>query len=133
MISPTPLEFFVLAALTHFTVDIVFQSDFVAKFKARQNSLPAIPWVYVLLGHAASHGLALALLLITVLGGGPYGVPVVEVAVRLAVVETLLHFGIDTLKNEGVTNIHHDQLLHIVCKAFYAVWLAPVFPAGVNL
>jgi hypothetical protein len=110
------VEFFLLAVLVHFTVDIVFQPDFVAKFKARKNSLAAIPWYYVLMGHAASHGLALGFLALVLCDGLPK-----QIAINLVLFETFAHFVIDVLKNEDLTNIHSDQFLHVVCKAVYAV------------
>ena len=39
----------------------------------------------------------------------------------LALVETALHWLIDFIKSAGLTNLHLDQFLHILCKAGY-VW-----------
>ncbi len=40
-----------------------------------------------------------------------------------AFVELILHWIIDHLKCEKLTNLHTDQLLHLTCKIMYAVLL----------
>jgi hypothetical protein len=39
----------------------------------------------------------------------------------LGFIEFVLHMVLDTLKCEGVTNIHVDQVAHLACKAVYVV------------
>lgn len=99
------LEIFVMLVAMHFVCDYTFQSDFIAKYKSRLNSLAVVPWYYVLLSHAITHSV---------------GVYVVTQNMGLAVLETACHFGIDAAKNEGKTDIHQDQALHIVCKLVWA-------------
>jgi hypothetical protein len=85
----------------HFLADYPLQTDFVAKFKARAASLTAVPWYYVLSGHAATHALAVALAT-----GSPL----------LGACEFVAHWLIDLAKCEGKTGIHADQALHVACK-----------------
>ena len=91
--------------LGHFVADITFQSDFMAKFKHRINSIPQIPWYYVMTGHCATHAMCVALLIGNIF---------------LGLAEFIAHFIIDTVKCEGYTNIHVDQFLHLFCKIVYA-------------
>lgn len=107
--TSSPLELFVLLVAVHFVADYPLQTDFVAKFKCRAASLPAVPWYYVMAGHAATHGL---------------GVGLATGSVGIGCLEAVAHFGIDVLKCDGLTNIHVDQLLHVLCKA---AWVALVF------
>lgn len=90
----------------HFVADYPLQTDFVAKHKSRRNSLAAVPWYYVLTGHAATHAAAVAL---------ATGLP------TLGAVEFVAHWLIDWGKCEGRTGIHADQALHVACKL---LWLA---------
>jgi hypothetical protein len=99
---PSPVEMFVLLVGVHLVADYPLQSDFIAKFKSRKASLPAVPWYYVLLGHAGTHGLLVGLATQSALVG---------------VLETAVHFVIDWAKCEGLHSIHTDQLLHVLCKA----------------
>lgn len=89
----------------HFVADYPLQTDFVAKFKSRKASLAAVPWYYVMSGHAATHAAAVGLIT-----GNPF----------LAVAEFAAHWAIDWGKCEGVFGIHSDQLLHVLCKVLWA-------------
>ena len=65
-----------------------------------------VPWYYILLAHAATHGAAVSLATgSTVLGAA----------------EIACHFIIDWLKCERVTNIHVDQFLHLLCKVIWCL------------
>ena len=99
------MTLFLWLVLGHFVADYSLQSDFIAKYKARSQSLPAVPWFYVMAGHCATHASAVALLT---------GSPV------LALLEFCCHFVIDYAKCEGQTTIHTDQFLHVVCKLMWA-------------
>lgn len=90
----------------HFVADYTFQSDFVAKFKSRNESIPAVPWYYVLASHALTHAAVVGLITQSVL---------------MSMMEGVLHFFIDWAKCERMTNIHVDQALHVACKV---VWVA---------
>jgi hypothetical protein len=41
----------------------------------------------------------------------------------LGVMEFILHWVIDYIKSAGLTNLHHDQLLHVACKVAYVILL----------
>ena len=105
----SPIELFVLLVAVHLVADYPLQTDFVAKFKSPAVSLPAVPWYYVMAGHAATHGL---------------GVGLAVGSTWVGCLEAAAHFGIDVLKCRGRTSIHTDQLLHVLCKA---AWVALVF------
>ncbi len=100
----------------HFIGDYALQSDFMAQRKCRRNSLANVPWYYVMSGHAATHAAAVGL---------------ATGSVWLALAEFAAHWILDFAKCEGWTNIHVDQLLHIICKfawcaiVFAPRWLAP--------
>jgi hypothetical protein len=55
--------------------------------------------------------------------GSPDAVWLVTGNVFLGIIEVVLHWFIDFAKCENWTNIHIDQLLHIICKAIYIVSL----------
>lgn len=92
--------------LGHLVCDYVLQPDFVAKYKCRKCSLPAVPWVYVMSGHAATHAVAVG-----VVTGSP----------ALSGLEFVFHWLIDYAKCEGWTGIHTDQFLHFACKCIWAI------------
>jgi uncharacterized protein DUF3307 len=97
---------FIWMVLGHFVADYPLQSDFVAKFKARSASLAAVPWYYVLSGHAATHAVAVGL---------------VTGSLTLALAEFVCHWIIDLAKCEGLTTIHLDQGFHVACKFCWAM------------
>lgn len=65
-------------------------------------------WRYWLSAHAATHATAVWF----VTGNG-----------WLGLAEFVLHWLIDFVKGENLTNIHQDQLLHIICKIVYVIIL----------
>ena len=101
----------------HFLADFAFQTDIMAKMKSRHNKPDWIPqgqkyvptWHYWLTAHAFIHGGVLYLLTGNLLIGG---------------LETILHWIIDLLKCENITNPHIDQMLHFLCKLAYIPILA---------
>jgi len=94
--------------------DFAMQSDAMARGKNRHNKPSYIPagqtpvavWPYYLSAHALIHAGA---------------VWCVTGDVRLGVAEFVLHWIIDFLKCENITNPHMDQLLHFMCRVIYAV------------
>jgi hypothetical protein len=104
----SPLEMLWWLIVGHFVADYTFQSDFVAKFKSRTNSLTAVPWYYVLTSHVLTHSA-----MVGVLTGSAW----------ISVAEAVVHFGLDFAKCEGRTNIHVDQAGHILCKVLWVVVL----------
>ena len=96
----------------HALVDFAFQPTSMAVGKNRNRTFDANPderkyfpsWYYWLTAHALIHGGAVWLIT-----NNPI----------LGIVEVVLHWIIDFAKCENWTNIHVDQLLHVVCKVFY--------------
>lgn len=99
------LMLFVKLVAGHFVADYPLQSDFIANGKKRPG-LYGVPWYYILSAHAATHATAVYLITGSML---------------LSLVEFGAHFLIDFWKCEGSINIHEDQALHFLCKAFYAL------------
>jgi hypothetical protein len=97
----------------HVLMDYPLQSEFLALGKSRHTPVPGVHWTICLTAHAWLHGMA-----VTALTG----------SVALGLAEFVLHWVIDLLKNESLTNIWVDQALHIACKVLWTV-LAP--PSGV--
>ena len=94
----------------HALADFPFQTPDMAKGKNRKLG-PAhntVPWYYWMTSHCLVHGLS-----VTLLTGSVY----------LGAAEAVVHFGLDTAKCEGWTDIHFDQLAHTVCKAVWATVL----------
>lgn len=102
---------FLLLALGHFMADYALQGDWLAAHKCPASSVEGVaphPWIYVMCGHAATHGLLVYLLV---------GHPLV------ALLEFVAHFLIDLAKCRQWFGIHLDQLLHLACKAAWTAGL----------
>ena len=101
------LNLLILLVLAHFVCDFVLQSDRMAveKIPGRDDTLH---WGWWLSSHAATHGLAVALLT---------DVPL------LGVMETLLHAMIDGLKSRFGFTLALDQSLHLLCKLAWVLLL----------
>lgn len=96
----------------HALGDYPLQSEAMATCKCRKAHLPLqneVPWYYWMTAHCLVHGLITALL-IHWCGWS------MQLAVIYGVFEFAAHWIIDSLKCEGVTSIHIDQLLHVACK-----------------
>lgn len=102
------MQMFFYLILGHFICDYPLQTDFVAQRKCRRNSLPVVPWYYVMSGHCATHAAAVA-----IVTGNAW----------LALSEFVAHYAIDVAKCEGWTGIHLDQYLHVGCKAAWMLIL----------
>jgi hypothetical protein len=100
-------------------MDIILQSDYVATNKNR-NAIPKgynpdlhgirqTIWVYVLGGHAFSHGIA---------------VYFVTNSFLFFCIETVSHAVIDFFKCEKKYGIHTDQFLHFSFKVLYVYLLS---------
>lgn len=100
----------------HFVADYALQSDFMAKEKNPWHKPDHVPpgqtpqrfWPWVLTAHAAIHGGAVAL---------------ATGSIALGIAETVAHWLIDLAKCAGLTGIHTDQALHLLCKAAWTVLL----------
>jgi len=87
---------------SHFLCDYPLQSDFIAIGKSPlKGSHNGVPWYWIMLSHAFTHGA---------------GVGIVTGDVLLGILETIAHFFIDVAKCMGITTINQDQFLHIGCK-----------------
>ncbi len=96
----------------HAIADFALQSDAMSKGKNRNKKPEYIPkgqkyipcWSYWLSSHAFIHGGMVYLATGSLLCG---------------IIETVAHWVIDFIKCENITNPHHDQFLHILCKIVY--------------
>ena len=95
----------------HALADYPLQNGPMAIEKCRRSSSDlqkVVPWYYWLTAHALIHG-------------GFVGW--ITQSAGLGILETVCHWSLDYLKCEGWTNIHIDQLLHIVCKVVWYLLL----------
>ena len=99
----------------HAVADFVLQPTSMAKGKCRHyksdsskgnNAGPN--WYYWLTAHALVHGG-----MVWFITGNPV----------FGLVELILHWFFDYAKCENWTNIHTDQLLHILCKVAYTIFI----------
>ncbi|MCP4849297.1 MAG: DUF3307 domain-containing protein [Verrucomicrobiaceae bacterium] len=101
--------------VAHALCDHPFQGQFLALHKNRhyhaQN--PTLPthslWIYCLSAHSLIHA---------------GGVWLITGSYLLAIIELILHWLIDFLKEDRIINFHVDQLLHMICKVAYTLALA---------
>ena len=112
------IETFLLLLAGHALADFALQSDAMARGK--NWTTPSTPppgvkaqvcWPYWLSAHAAIHG-------------GVVGL--VTGRWELGVLEFVLHWLIDLAKCSRITDVHQDQLLHIMCKV---AWIGVVWSA----
>lgn len=92
--------------VAHALCDFPLQGDYLAKAKNHRAPLPGTPWRIALAAHAIIHG------------GGVY---VVTGSLALGIAETAAHYLIDYAKNDGRISYEDDQLLHVLCKAAWAM------------
>lgn len=97
---------FLELAVGHFLCDYPLQGDFLAAAKNHKKPIPAVPWQWGLLSHAAIQAG-----MVWYLTGLP----------ELAFAELFFHAAIDYLKCDGVISYTFDQIAHLVCKAVYAL------------
>ncbi len=104
----------------HALMDFALQGDAMATSKCRKanNALQkAVPWYYWLSAHALLHGIMVGVI---IQWTNKFNL---ETIAAYAMLETLFHWLIDVAKCEGITNIHHDQILHLLCKVAWAIML----------
>lgn len=92
----------------HALMDFALQGGAMAQeksYKSKSQLQKDVPWYYWLTAHALLHGGA---------------VMYITGSLGLGVLETVLHWFIDLAKVAGLTNIHTDQLLHVLCKV--GIW-----------
>ena len=109
------LPVFLALLIAHALCDHPLQGQFLALNKNR-HYLPkdeqlrtTTLWPYCLSAHALIHA---------------GGVWLVTGSQLLGIIELVLHWIIDLLKEEKIINLHVDQLLHLLCKAAYIIALA---------
>jgi len=106
----SPGELLPLLLMAHFLCDFGLQSDRMAREKCPGHDA-TLPWGWWLTAHGAIHGLAVALL---------SGVPLLGVA------EMAAHAWIDHTKCVGRISLRTDQLLHLLCKGVWVLFLVAV-------
>ena len=104
------LNLLILLTLAHFVCDFVLQSDRMAVEKSSGRDV-TLYWGWWLSAHAATHGLAVALLT---------GIPV------LGLMEMFLHAIIDWAKIRFRLTLVLDQCLHLLCKLIWVSLLLAV-------
>ena len=110
----TFFTYFAALLIGHAVADYSLQGEAIAKGKNRHNPPFGIPtgqkpcsvWVHFLTAHSLIH----AGFVWAITGYGIFGI-----------VEFILHWLIDFAKCENITNPLQDQLLHVACKAIYAI------------
>ena len=109
------LPVFFALLIAHALCDHPLQGQFLAlnknrHYRANDAGLSTSTlWPYCLTSHALIHA---------------GGVWLVTGSCLLGIIELVLHWVIDFLKEEGIINLHVDQLLHVLCKAAYIIVLA---------
>ena len=111
---PAAIPVFLALLITHALCAHPPQGQFLAlhknrRYRPQNTDLPANTlWVYCLSAHSLIHA---------------GGVWLVTGSYILAIVELVLHWLIDFLKEEKIINLHVDQLLHMICKISYILAL----------
>ena len=99
--------------IAHVLFDYPLQGDFLAKLKNRnykaEGETTPLLWVHCLTAHSLMHAGA---------------VWAITGSFMIGIAELVLHWIIDFVKCEGITNIHTDQLLHILCRVGYVIAIA---------
>ena len=98
--------------IAHALFDYPLQGDFLSRnknrhYKDENNNVKGL-WIHCLTSHSILH--AGSVWLIT----GSFVIGIMEFA---------LHWVIDFLKCEGITNFHTDQFLHVLCRILYVIIL----------
>ncbi|NRB46017.1 MAG: DUF3307 domain-containing protein [Verrucomicrobiales bacterium] len=99
--------------IAHVLFDYPLQGEFIAKYKNRHyegdGTEPSLLWAHCLTAHSLMHAGA---------------VWAITGSFIIGVIELILHWIIDFIKCEGITSIHSDQTLHVLCRIGYVVGLA---------
>jgi len=108
LIQQGPLALFAAFVVVHAVADFPLQGDYLSRQKSRLKADNPSDWIVALIAHC-------------VIQAG--GVWLISGSLAVAMVELVLHVFIDVSKGEGKFGIVTDQLLHLLCKAVYALWL----------
>ena len=106
------LQIFFALLIAHALFDYPLQGDFLSRnknrhYKDENNNFKGL-WIHCLTSHSILH--AGSVWLIT----GSF---------IIGIMEFVLHWIIDFLKCEGITNFHTDQFLHVLCRILYVIIL----------
>ena len=106
------LQIFFALLIAHALFDYPLQGDFLSSnknrhYKDENNNVKGL-WIHCLTSHSILH--AGSVWLIT----GSF---------IIGIMEFVLHWIIDFLKCEGITNFHTDQFLHVLCRILYVIIL----------
>lgn len=104
--TPPLMLWYMLCA--HCLADYPLQGDFLAKGKNPVAPLPGVPWPTIMAAHALIHAG-----FVTLITG----------SMALGFVEAWAHAIIDYNKCKGRLSFNTDQILHVACKAVYALIL----------
>ena len=104
------LQIFFALLIAHALFDYPLQGDFLSRnknrhYKDENNNVKGL-WIHCLTSHSILH--AGSVWLIT----GSF---------TIGIMEFVLHWIIDFLKCEGITNFHTDQFLHVLCRILYVI------------
>lgn len=103
------IEIFFKLLIGHAICDYPLQGDFIGKFKNQNVASPisgVTIWWHLLTAHALIHAGSVWL---------------ITGSAENATLEFMMHWMIDYLKSDGITNFHIDQLLHVLCKLLWCI------------
>lgn len=100
------MKTFLAMIAAHAVADYPLQGDFLAKAKNRTAPMPGVPWWQALGAHAIIHGGA---------------VGIITRSPALGVAEAIVHAVTDDLKCRGKLTYNQDQVIHVACKALWAI------------
>ena len=109
LIHQGPLALFAAFVVIHALADFPLQGDYLSRQKSRRLANSRNDWLVAMTAHCVIHA---------------GGVWLVSGSLAFAAAEFVLHGLIDLGKGEGKFGIASDQLLHLTCKATYALLLA---------
>ena len=109
VIQQGPLALFAAFVVIHALADFPLQGEYLARQKSRKRADSGSEWVIALFAHCVIHA---------------GGVWLISGSLAFAAAELILHGLIDFGKGEEKFGLATDQVLHLVCKAAYALLLA---------
>ena len=107
-----PLGLFAAFMVMHALADFPLQGDYLARQKSRRLADSRSDWIIALSAHCTIHA---------------GGVWLVSGSLAVAAAEFIVHALIDLSKSEEKFGIATDQLLHILSKLAYVLWLTHGF------
>ena len=106
------LQIFFALLIAHALFDYPLQGDFLSRnknrhYKDENNNVKGL-WIHCLTSHSILHAGSVWLITGSFIIGS---------------MDFVLHWIIDFLKCEGITNFHTDQFLHVLCRILYVIIL----------